>query len=150
MLVTFFFFMQLLGSAPAFYVANTILPLTPLRGFTSLTHLAQRNSFITTTTCSGFFSDFLTELDNFIDDATARRLGNGAKFYGKRKSSFYGESDVNKKRDAQTASVDEDYQGPTNTGYFIWNKDEDGRVTPMTKMKQRRIESMIDNEEEAE
>ena len=34
-----------------------------------------------------------------MDDATSRRLGNGAAFYGKRKSSFYGENDVNRKTD---------------------------------------------------
>ena len=38
-----------------------------------------------------FLADFFRELDNFVDDAANRRLGNGAKFYGKRKSSFYGE-----------------------------------------------------------
>ena len=45
-------------------------------------------------------------------------------FYGKRKSSFYGKNDSNKKRNSRVASVDEDYQGPTNTGYFVWKKDE--------------------------
>ena len=35
-----------------------------------------------------FFSDFMAELDAFADDAVGRRMGNGAKFYGKRKSSF--------------------------------------------------------------
>ena len=42
-------------------------------------------------------SNFFTELDNFMDDASARRLGAGASFYGKRKSSFYGEDDKMKK-----------------------------------------------------
>ena len=37
------------------------------------------------------------ELDAFMDDASARRLGAGASFYGKRKSSFYGENDKMKK-----------------------------------------------------
>ena len=37
-----------------------------------------------------FLTNFLRELDNFADDAMGRRLGNGSKFYGKRKSSFYG------------------------------------------------------------
>ena len=31
----------------------------------------------------GFVSDFFSALDDFVDDATSRRLGNGAKFYGK-------------------------------------------------------------------
>ena len=30
-----------------------------------------------------------------------RRLGNGASFYGKRKSSFYGEDDSNRKADPE-------------------------------------------------
>lgn len=48
-------------------------------------------------------ANFFEELDNFIDDATSRRLGNGAAFYGKRKSSFYGENDSGKKRDNEVA-----------------------------------------------
>lgn len=47
----------------------------------------------------GFFANFFEELDNFIDDATSRRLGAGQAFYGKRKSSFYGADDTGKKRD---------------------------------------------------
>lgn len=47
----------------------------------------------------GFFTNFFEELDAFVDDATSRRLGAGAAFYGKRKSSFYGKDDANKKRD---------------------------------------------------
>jgi hypothetical protein len=42
---------------------------------------------------------FFEELDAFVDDATARRLGNGAAFYGKRKSNFYGKEDKGRKRD---------------------------------------------------
>lgn len=45
----------------------------------------------------GFFQNFFEELDAFVDDATSRRLGNGAQYYGKRKSSFYGEGDANRK-----------------------------------------------------
>jgi hypothetical protein len=50
----------------------------------------------------GFFgaiSNFFEELDAFVDDASMRRLGNGAKYYGKRKSSFYGKNDSMKKAD---------------------------------------------------
>ena len=47
----------------------------------------------------GFFANFFQELDAFVDDATSRRLGNGAQYYGKRKSSFYGQEDSNKKKD---------------------------------------------------
>jgi tellurite resistance protein len=41
------------------------------------------------TAVSGFMdsiNEFFEELDAFIDDATSRRLGAGAAFYGKRKS----------------------------------------------------------------
>merc|ERR1739838_795228 len=41
----------------------------------------------------GAITNFFEELDAFVDDATARRLGNGAQYYGKRKSSFYGSND---------------------------------------------------------
>lgn len=44
-------------------------------------------------------SNFFQELDNFVDDATSRRLGAGQAFYGKRKSSFYGSDDEGKKKD---------------------------------------------------
>lgn len=47
----------------------------------------------------GFFANFFDELDAFVDDATSRRLGNGAQYYGKRKSSFYGKDDANRKKD---------------------------------------------------
>jgi hypothetical protein len=47
----------------------------------------------------GFFQNFFEELDAFVDDATSRRLGNGAQYYGKRKSSFYGKDDANRKAD---------------------------------------------------
>ena len=43
------------------------------------------------------------ELDAFVDDATSRRLGAGASFYGKRKSNFYGEDDSGRKRDRTLA-----------------------------------------------
>ena len=42
-------------------------------------------------------SKMFAELDAFMDDASARRLGAGASFYGKRKSSFYGDDDKMKK-----------------------------------------------------
>ena len=66
----------------------------------------------------GFLSGFFEELDAFVDDATNRRLGNGAAFYGKRKSSFYGEGDFQKKLDKDIADPTEDYQGPKKAGYF--------------------------------
>ena len=66
----------------------------------------------------GFLSGFFNELDAFVDDATNRRLGNGAAFYGKRKSSFYGETDFQRKLDKDVADPMEDYQGPKKAGYF--------------------------------
>lgn len=58
-----------------------------------------------------FFEKLGQELDNFADDATMRRMGNGAKFYGKRKSSFYGEEDTQRKKDPLVADPDEDWRG---------------------------------------
>ncbi|GMI17567.1 hypothetical protein TrLO_g3912 [Triparma laevis f. longispina] len=85
-------------------------------------------------------SNFFNALDDFIDDATMRKLGGGAKFYGKRKSGFYGKNDSMKKQ-SKGANWEEDYQGPTNTGYFVWKKDEEsGEVKPMTRLKGKVIE----------
>ena len=50
-------------------------------------------------TLNGLFDGFFEELDNFIDDAMSRRLGAGSAFYGKRKSSFYGDEDSGRKSD---------------------------------------------------
>ena len=47
--------------------------------------------------------EFFEELDAFVDDATSRRLGNGSKFYGKRRSNFYGSNDKDRKRDRTVA-----------------------------------------------
>ena len=58
-----------------------------------------------TTKSKGFFANFFEELDAFVDDATSRRLGNGAQYYGKRKSSFYGQNDSNKKRDRVSMNI---------------------------------------------
>ena len=73
-----------------------------------------------------FFQGFQEELDAFADDAMGRRFGNGAKFYGKRKSKFYGEEDEYKKRNKYVSDPTEDYQGPTGSGYFVWQRNEDG------------------------
>mmetsp|Transcript_27556 Transcript_27556/g.56700 ORF Transcript_27556/g.56700 Transcript_27556/m.56700 type:complete len:119 (+) Transcript_27556:188-544(+) len=61
----------------------------------------------------GFFANFFEELDAFVDDATSRRLGNGAQYYGKRKSSFYGKNDANRKKDKNVA----DAAGKNDTGF---------------------------------
>lgn len=91
----------------------------------------------------GFFKavgDAFAELDAFVEDASARRLGNGAAFYGKRKSNFYGEQDKNKKADRTMPDPTEDYQGPTSTGLFMWQQDENGQMRPVTRMKNKVIE----------
>ena len=59
----------------------------------------------------GAIGDFFNELDAFVDDATSRRLGSGSAFYGKRKSSFYGKNDKNRKSDRDMPDPTEDYQG---------------------------------------
>ncbi|KAL3783247.1 hypothetical protein HJC23_001154 [Cyclotella cryptica] len=92
----------------------------------------------------GFFANFFEELDAFVDDATSRRLGNGAQYYGKRKSSFYGKNDPNKKRDSNVFDPTEDYRGPSNAGYFKWMADpETGEMKPVTRLKERVIEKKI-------
>jgi len=79
----------------------------------------------------GFFDNFLTELDNFVDDAANRRLGNGAKFYGKRKSSFYGEEDQGRKADPSVADPEEDWRGPGGGSFFVLSKERDEQGRPM-------------------
>jgi len=88
----------------------------------------------------GFFANFLEELDNFVDDATSRRLGNGAAFYGKRKSSFYGNEDGMKKTDNSVTDNTEDYLGPSSSGYFKWMEDENGSMTPVSRRKNVNLE----------
>jgi hypothetical protein len=84
--------------------------------------------------------EFFQELDNFLDDATARRLGNGAAFYGKRKSNFYGKNDKNRKSDPNRPDPLEDFQAPLNGGYFQWMPDENGDLRPVTRMKKKVVE----------
>eukprot|EP00568_Trieres_chinensis_P004499 CAMPEP_0183307694 /NCGR_PEP_ID=MMETSP0160_2-20130417/18736_1 /TAXON_ID=2839 ORGANISM="Odontella Sinensis, Strain Grunow 1884" /NCGR_SAMPLE_ID=MMETSP0160_2 /ASSEMBLY_ACC=CAM_ASM_000250 /LENGTH=152 /DNA_ID=CAMNT_0025471335 /DNA_START=104 /DNA_END=562 /DNA_ORIENTATION=+ len=89
----------------------------------------------------GAIGNFFEELDAFVDDATSRRLGAGSNFYGKRKSNFYGESDKGRKKDRSTPDPSEDYQGPSQAGYFKWMMDEEtGQMKPVTRMKERNIE----------
>jgi len=59
-----------------------------------------------------FLSGIGQEFDDFVDDAMNQRLGNGAKFYGKRKSAFYGQDDDMKKTNPRIRRADEDYLNP--------------------------------------
>lgn len=87
--------------------------------------------------------NFFKEIDNFIDDATARRLGNGSAFYGKRKSNFYGENDVNKKQ-SDGFDPQEDYRGPDSSGFFKWIEDEEtGEMIPVSRMKYKNLEKRV-------
>ena len=79
------------------------------------------------------------ELDAFMDDATARRLGNGAAYYGKRKSSFYGSEDKMKKSDRDISDSEEDYMINAG-GNYKWVKDENGIDRPVSRMKGNSLE----------
>ena len=76
----------------------------------------------------GFFENFFEELDNTIDDFANKRLGNGANFYGKRKSNIYGEGDAMRKRDSRSFDREEDYTGPGGGSYFVLSKERDAQV----------------------
>ena len=87
--------------------------------------------------------DFLQEVDNFVDDAAGRRLGNGAAFYGKRKSSFYGEDDAMRKEDPNVANDEEDFRGAPGGASFYYlsqEKDEQGRPMKLLTRKQAKEE----------
>ena len=92
--------------------------------------------------------DFVTEMDRFADDAVGRRLGNGAAFYGKRKSSFYGTDDALRKADPQAADREEDYSGPGGGSYFVLAKerDEDGRPLGFLTRKEAREQAQRDRD----
>ena len=128
------------------------------------------SSVCSTTEVNGIFDkvgEFFEELDAFVDDATARRLGNGSKFYGKRRSNFYGEKDKDRKKDRKVADptgrwafenwimkdypikthehtfiliATEDYQGPSSSGFFKWMPDENGQMRPVTRMKEKALD----------
>eukprot|EP00980_Cylindrotheca_fusiformis_P009090 scaffold1965_cov110-Cylindrotheca_fusiformis.AAC.13 len=92
--------------------------------------------------------EFFEELDAFVDDATSRRLGAGASFYGKRKSNFYGKNDKGRKRDRSMADPTEDYKGPTSSGYFKWMPDETGQLQPVSRMKAKNLSKNLNWEQE--
>lgn len=108
----------------------------------------QRGQGLTTRMGIGdFFSGIGQALDDFADDAMDRKLGNGAAFYGKRKSEFYGKDDDMRKVNPRIARADEDYAGPRNTGYFQLIKDDEGNMVPVTKMKGREVGKVITQEQ---
>ena len=37
-------------------------------------------------------------------------------------------------------SFEEDYQGPTSSGYFKWMPDENGQMRPVSRMKEKNME----------
>ena len=45
-----------------------------------------------------------------------------------------------KKSNPQQADPLEDYRGPNTAGYFQWQRDEDGQMRPVTRMKGKNIE----------
>jgi len=94
-----------------------------------------------------FFSGIGQAMDDFADDAMDRKLGNGAAFYGKRKSEFYGKDDDMKKANPRIARADEDYAGPRNTGYFQLIKDDEGNMIPVTKMQKQKVGTVITQEQ---
>ncbi|VEU44780.1 unnamed protein product [Pseudo-nitzschia multistriata] len=91
----------------------------------------------------GAISNFFAELDAFVDDATARRLGNGAAYYGKRKSSFYGKDDAMKKQDRDVADSEEDYM-VNSGGNYKWITDENGQLRPVSRMKNKSLEKPLE------
>uniref|UniRef100_A0A7S4AXP5 Uncharacterized protein n=1 Tax=Pseudo-nitzschia australis TaxID=44445 RepID=A0A7S4AXP5_9STRA len=91
----------------------------------------------------GAISNFFQELDAFVDDATARRLGNGAAYYGKRKSSFYGSEDSMKKEDRDISDSAEDYMVKSG-GNYKWITDENGQMRPVSRMKNKNLEKPLE------
>jgi len=91
----------------------------------------------------GAISNFFEELDAFVDDATARRLGNGAAYYGKRKSSFYGSNDSMKKDDRNVADSAEDYM-VNSGGNYKWITDENGQMRPVSRLKNKNLEKPLE------
>mmetsp|Transcript_26467 Transcript_26467/g.52725 ORF Transcript_26467/g.52725 Transcript_26467/m.52725 type:complete len:161 (-) Transcript_26467:150-632(-) len=130
-------------------VGALLLPVPRHASFLTMKTLTSRNTHLQMANDDGekkgnFFTNFKDELDSFVDDAINRRLGNGAQYYGKRKSSFYGEDDSKKKVDRKQFDPTEDYRGPSNAGYFKWKVDEEtGEVFPVTRLKEKNIEKKI-------
>jgi hypothetical protein len=122
------------------FFALVVLAAASLQSSAFVRHHTQKTS--PDVALNGIFDKvggFFEELDAFVDDATSRRLGAGASFYGKRKSNFYGDNDKGKKRDRTRADPSEDYRGPTSSGFFKWVPDENGQLQPVTRMKEKNL-----------
>mmetsp|Transcript_20345 Transcript_20345/g.29420 ORF Transcript_20345/g.29420 Transcript_20345/m.29420 type:complete len:152 (+) Transcript_20345:140-595(+) len=133
---SFITFLAILGLSSAFTTPSPSISRTAITTTTTRTTSLNENK-------GGLFGpiqNFFEELDAFVDDATSRRLGAGSAFYGKRKSNFYGDEDTGKKQDRSTPDPTEDYQGPSNSGYFQWARDENGQMRPITRLKGKNIE----------
>lgn len=83
------------------------------------------------------------------DDAAGRRLGNGAKFYGKRRSSFYGEEDTDRKADPDAFDAEEDWRGPQGGSYFVPSPEKDERGRPLGFLTRREARELQAKEREA-
>jgi hypothetical protein len=124
------------------FVAAAFSPVTT-RGHGFVSH----NVRLSTSPTMGFLDGFFQELDNFIDDAANRRLGNGAKFYGKRRSSFYGEEDPNRKRDPNVFDPEEDWRGPAGGSYFVPSKERDEQGRPLGFLTKKEARAAAAEEE---
>ena len=96
-----------------------------------------------------FFADLLQQVDDFLDDATMRRMGNGAKFYGKRKSNFYGEDDSMRKKDPRQFDPEEDWRGPGGGSYFVLSKERDAQGRPLGFLNKKQAREQARQEEDA-
>ena len=95
-----------------------------------------------------WFEKLMKDIDNFADDAVGRRLGNGADFYGKRKSSFYGDEDAKRKADPNAFDAEEDYRGPAGGSYFVLSKERDEKGRPMAFLTRQQAREEKAREEE--
>jgi len=130
-------------SVTALFLAAALLVVAS-EGFTNpSTGLRPQTQLFAEEKKGGFFSNFFKELDAFVDDATARRLGNGAAYYGKRKSSFYGSDDSMKKSDRDIADSEEDYMVRSG-GNYKWVQDENGKLRPVSRMKGSNLEKPLE------
>ena len=145
----------LMKSITALFLAAALL-VVATEGFASPSTGNRAQTQLFAEEKGGFFgavSNFFEELDAFVDDATARRLGNGAAYYGKRKSSFYGKEDSMKKPDKNVMDSSEDYMVQSG-GNYKWIQDENGQMRPVSRMKNKNLEKPLafwgrqDNKEE--